>query len=191
MKYHESDFVLQLVFAALLVAVFVVARRSHHRKGPGLETFRYPLILLWCVLGGALLLAWLGFKMFAVIRVPMQTAPLWWMGVLVYLMPWYVWLCTGMCAWGAVFLALHRIEIGPATITAHGIRSIESIDPRNVRRFVEYRYRGLALYGDSRKPLLRISWLIQDYRDLFDLIRGLMPAEVEYEVRGHFGQRVD
>lgn len=187
----SSDFILRLALGALVGAVFVLARRSHHRTEAGLETFRYPLIFSWCVLGGAILLAWAGFKVFAVMRVPMQTAPLRWIGVLMYLMPWYVWLCAAMCAWGAAFLALHRIEIGSATITVYGIHSIQSIDPRSIHRFVEYRYGGLALYGESRKPLLRVSWLIQDYRDLFDLIRGAMPAEVDYQVRGRFGLRLD
>jgi len=40
-------------------------------------------------------------------------------------------------------------------VVLNEFRSIESIDPRSVRRFVEYRYsRGLVLYGESRKPLL-------------------------------------
>ena len=183
----SPSLVLRLTGIAVITAVVLLARRSRHQNEGGMETFRYPMIYSLCALLGATLLGVATAEIFAPIQRAAAAAPLLWMRLLLYVMPWYLWLIVGMCAWGAAFLALHRVEIGRGSITVYGIRSIESIDPRAVRRFVEYRYAGLALYGESRKPLLRVSWLIQDYNDLFDLVRGIMPSEgVDYEVRGRF-----
>jgi hypothetical protein len=188
----SSSLVLKLACGAVVAAVLLLARRSHHQSAAGVETFRYPAVFSWCALGGAILLGLAAAKLFPVIQAAAPTAPLPWMRILCYLVPWYMWLIAAMCAGGAIFLALHRIEVGTGIITVYGIRSLESIDPHTVRRFVEYRYRGLALYGESRRPVLRISWLIQDYDDLLDLIRKAMPREgIDYEVRGRFGQRID
>ncbi len=183
--------VLQLACVAVVAAVGLLARRSHHQSAAGVETFRYPAVLFWFPLGGAVLIGLAAAKVYTLVQAAASTAPLPWMRTFLYLMPWYLWMIAAMCAWGAAFLALHRIEISSELITVHGIRSIESIDPRSVRRFVEYGYSGLVLYGESRKPLLRVSRLIQDYNDLVDLVRGAMPEGVDYEMRGRFGVRVD
>jgi len=118
----KPGLVLQRACVAVIVAVGLLARRSHHQSAAGVETFRYPAVLFWFPLAGAVFIGVAAAKVYPLVQAAASTAPLRWMRILLYLMPWYLGMIAAMCAWGAVFLALHRIEIGPGVITVQGIR---------------------------------------------------------------------
>jgi hypothetical protein len=184
----------KLAAAAAVLVVLLLARLGHHRSEPGVETFRYPAIFFWCALAGAIFFGGLPLGLFTATGAGVEQVPLPWMRVFLCLMPWYLWLIAGMCAWGAAFLRLPRIEVRPDEIVVQDVRSMHSIDPRDVRRCVEYlgRGSGLVLYDEAGQPLLRVSGLIRDYQGLVDLIRRALPADaVDYEKRTRSGLRID